>query len=289
MFENLYGLSCIENQVLAILREHGTDIRPLYRDCAMPMKELFFFLIYHGNKQEYFDRITRVQDLAKEIGIISMKLDTDDEKALAAIRNTHENEYILIRVSEEFTKEKLHARGLRSDHYVRASAAGSGIEIFNDIPEMSLILTEKEFAEAGGGDFFRIRIKREITLEDQKKLHASRVFKAERTDAFHFEASDFDPIRRFPNEPKDTGIRIKNMTGVYKTLRYRMAEYYGQHTDTVFIREYMPEIEKYYAMFEYYNLKRNASFEQYFDVFCRLNQLDNDLNEKLKKQLYKSY
>jgi hypothetical protein len=52
MINTLYGLSCLENHTLAILHERGMDIRPLYRDCAMPMKELFFFLIYHGNRRE---------------------------------------------------------------------------------------------------------------------------------------------------------------------------------------------------------------------------------------------
>ena len=315
MFENLYGLSCIENQTLAILREHGMDIRPLYRDCAMPVKELFFFLIYHGNKQEYFDRITRVQDLARELGIISMELcgrpagekvetrrpfpgaapvgeytlppkeNADLGEMMNAVRNVAKNEYILARVTEEFTKVQLHGRGLRDDHYVRVMANGDTFDILNDIPEITLSLTAEDFSAAYGGDFFKLRVNRDISDTDREKIHAARVFKAENHNEFFFDITDFDPIRRFPNEPEDAGIRMRNMAGVYKTLRHRLAEYYGQYTDTGFILERMPEAEKYYSVFEYYNLKKNISFERYFEVFEKLNDLDNELMKALKTGL----
>ena len=296
MFEHLYGLSCIENQTLAILRERGMDIRPLYRDCAMPVKELFFFLIYHGNKQEYFDRITRVQDLAREIGIISMELcgrnhklvskkTPDMNKAITALRSAKENQYMLVRVTEEFTKNQLRARGLRSDHYVRVTATGGCFDAINDIPEITLTLTCEELAAAYGGDFFKLRVNRDITNTDREQIHKSRVFKAEKNTEFHFDISDFDPVRRFPNEPEDVGIRLRNMAGVYKALRYRMAEYYGQYIDTDFIRERLPEAEKCYSVFEYYNLKKSIAFERYFEVFETLNQLDNELMEELKRRI----
>jgi len=303
MFENLYGLSCIENQTLAILRNRGMDIRPLYRDCAMPIKELFFFLIYHGNKQEYFDRITRVQDLAKELGIISLKLygqtvnqkkspimqpqHFNPEEMITALRNIKENEYILMRVTKEFTKERLRARGLRNDHFVAITINGNHFDVINDIPETSLTLTIEELNAAYDGEFFKLSLTRNITDADRKKAHIDRVFKAEKNTGFTFDISDFDPVRRFPNEPKEVGIRMRNMVGVYKTLRYRMAEYYGQYINTDFIRKHMNEVEKYYSLFEYYNLKKNTPFERYFEVFCKLNQMDTELNEELKVQLHK--
>ena len=315
MFENLYGLSCVENQTLAILTERSIDVRPLYRDSAMPMKELFFFLVYHGNKQEYFDRITRVQDLARELGIISLELcdrlaeetvtarrafsgaspignydlpavkSPNPARMIEAIRTTGDSEYILTRVTKEFTKNRLHARGLRDDHYVRVWAAGDGFNVLNDIPETVIALTAEEFAAAYGGDFFRLRVKRDLTDADRRRVHKSRVFKTESNDPFYFEIDDFAPVRRFPYEPKEIGLRLRNMAGIYKTLRYRMAEYYGQYADTGFIRERMPEAEKYYAQFEYFNLKKSQPFTEYFEIFRRLNQMDNELMEELKQRL----
>ena len=46
MFEGLYGLSCVENQVLAFLRQQEVDVAPLYYNSAVPLKELFFL---HGH------------------------------------------------------------------------------------------------------------------------------------------------------------------------------------------------------------------------------------------------
>ena len=62
MFEGLYGLSCVENQVLAFLRQQRVEVAPLYYNSAVPLKELFFFLVIQGIRPVYFDRVRRIQD-----------------------------------------------------------------------------------------------------------------------------------------------------------------------------------------------------------------------------------
>ena len=62
MFEGLYGLSCVENQVLAFLRQQEVDVAPLYYNSAVPLKELFFFMVIQGMSPVRFDRVGRIQD-----------------------------------------------------------------------------------------------------------------------------------------------------------------------------------------------------------------------------------
>jgi len=281
MLENLHGLSCIENHALAILREHGTDIRPLYRDCAVPLKELFSSLVCQGESREYFNSIIRVQDLAKKIGIISMRLYKQSfDELIAIISDTQGNEYILMRVTKEFTKQQLHARGFRDDHYVRVESAGEDFKVINDIPEITLELTQDELKSAYDGDYFKLCVNRAISDADRGNIHETRVFKAENQEIFNFDITDFESI-------PEVGIRIRNMAGVYKVLRYRMAEYHGQYVDTEFIKKRMPEIEKCFSLFEYFNLKKTISFEKYFEALVKLNQLDYEIMGELKLRLDK--
>ena len=70
MFEDIYGLSCIENQVLAILKERNQKIALTYSDSAMPVHEIFKIIVRHGVRQENFSHLRRVHDLLKELGVI---------------------------------------------------------------------------------------------------------------------------------------------------------------------------------------------------------------------------
>lgn len=299
MFENLYGLSCVENQTLAILRENGMDIRPLYRDAAMPMKELFFFLIYHGSKQEYFDRITRVQDLAKELRVLSLELrgrpadaweparkpfprvetlrkyglpavdNPDPWPVIRAIRAAEPGDYILCRVSVDFTKQRLHARALRNDHYVRVRSDGPEFEVINDIPEIVVRLTEQELIDAYAGDYFWMHINRPLNELDQTRCWEKRVFKAETHVPFRFEPEDFEPLLSRPDGVREVGIRMRDLMGVLKILYHRMAEYYGQYADVSVIREQIPAVEKQYAMLQYFTLKKESNFPSILICFVR--------------------
>ncbi|MDD4097014.1 MAG: hypothetical protein PHP22_12325 [Oscillospiraceae bacterium] len=287
MFENLYGLSCVENQTLGILRECGIDIRPLYYDAAIPMKELFFFLVYQGRKQEYFDRITRAQDLAKSLGVISLgRHHAECEEVERVIQKRKDGEYILVRVTTVFTKSVLHARGLRNDHFVRVEIFADSYKIINDIPETEIILPADEFGRAYADEYIRLKVKRELNNVDRNALWQSRNFKPEQYSSFYFNIHDFDgPDIKFLGRPEDMGIRIRNLAGIFKILNYRLAEYYGLYMDTAFILERMPEVEKYNALFEYYNRKENIPFEHYFEVFCKLNLISIDIQQKLKGKL----
>lgn len=281
MFDNLYGLSCIENHALAVLREYGTDIRPLYRDCAIPMKVLFDSLVYQGESREYFDRIIRVQDLAKELGIITMKLYRRGfHELITDINGENEYEYVFMRVTNEFTKTQLHARGLRDDHYVRVMPDNNDFKIISDIPEITLALTKDELATAYDGDYFKLCVNRDISDNDCEHIHENRVFKAENHEEFKLDIVDFNSI-------PEVGIRIRNMTGVYKVLRLRVVDYYRQYADTEFIKNRMPEVEKYFSLFEYFNIKKVTDIEKYFEVFCKINQLENEIMGELKQKLCK--
>lgn len=288
MFEKLYGLSCIENHTLCLLREHGLDIRPLYRDCAVPMKELFIYFCKNNIRPEFFDLIPRVQDLARKYEIIVMERHSVEfQEAMKIIRNMDfsKNEIVLARIKKEFTKDRLHARGLRDNHYARVWISVDTIEILNDIPEFKCVLTQEEFATAYDDDLFKMHVNHKIDKANAESLYQNRLFKAEESIPFCINLLNIEDVFQDITQPKDIGIYLRNLTGVYKILRYRMAEYYGQYTDTSFIRERMPEVEKCYSIFEYYNLKSNISNMQYFEVFNKLNQLENEIINELKKSL----
>lgn len=270
----------MENHVLSILTDQKINVSSLYHDSAVPMKELFFFLVLKGDKPEYFSRLPRIQDTLKNLGIISCTRwnQQNPEAVQNMIRNCKENEFVLCRVSPEFTQKTLKARGLRNDHFVLARAKENSFQIVNDLPHISVLLNSRDFGSIYSGQYFIITVLRTLTLQDQILLHKKRVFRPEKYLPFYFYESDFYAI-------EELGPKLRNLTGIFKILKYRTNAYYRSFVDTSFIEKVLPLIERYYAKFEYFNLKSTTTLSKYFELFSHLNEIEISLMEELKQKL----
>ena len=280
MFEGLYGLSCVENQVLAFLRQQRVEVAPLYYNSAVPLKELFFFLVIQGIRPVYFDRVRRIQDDLRERGILAFeKRDETLSFWLDRADDGSGPEASLILVTPAFTAETLMARGFRGDHYVRLLRRNRDWVIQNDIPDREVVLPLEELEKAYAGSGFCIRLCREPDRDDVRFFWSSRTFKPENHTAFWFYEQDLDGV-------PDVGIRLRDMTGIYKQLRYRTAAYYETHgLNTTFIWKKGAEMERIYALAEYYNLKRSIPPSQFFSLLNEIARMDNALMSELRMKL----
>lgn len=280
MFDQIHGLSCVENQLLAILKERGNDISPLYYNSAIPLKELFFFFVIKGDSPYRFYRIPRIQDELKDLGLIDMRLKRPKtiRTVREQIRRCKENEYVLLRVTTIFTKTVLHARGLRDDHYVRAVPDGNDFILYNDIPDVSVRLSARELGKSYAGEYFLIKVRGSIDQRISELLWNRRIFKAEKHVPFYFRAGDFEAA------PNST-LGLRNMIGVYKTMRRRLALYYGLWVNTQFIQNSIPAIDQCYAMAEYYNLRKTATDQKLFELLYQLNTKEVVMMDTLKQKM----
>ena len=278
----VYGLSCVENQILRLLDGRGWDITRLYANSASPMKELFYRIVRQGERFERFERIPRIQTLLREEGLLSVTMHAGDAaEALTAVRNAGKDEAVLTMVRPVFARNVLGARGLRDDHYVRALPEGAGLRLINDIPASTAFCPAEAWEEAYAGRYLRIAVLRENTPADDCKRHTRRLFRAEELEPFHFFPEDINGVDR-PEQ------RLRDLTGVYKLTRRQMREYYAAYTDTAFMEEPIRRAEKRYALFEYLNLKQGVSRERLFALFTELNEEELLLSERLRTQLTKN-
>lgn len=280
MFEGLYGLSCVEDQVLAILKERGNDIAPFYHHSAISLKELFFFMVIKGESPYRFSRMPKIQDELKQMEILDIHLKTPQNMRSVRdkIRNCKENEYVLIRVTPEFTRAELHARGFRKDHFVKVTAQEKDFVIYNDIPETTAVITAAKLGKIYDGEYLLITEKGKVDERLKQELWNNRIFKAEKHIPFYFRSYDLEGIENIP-------ARMRNMIQVYKIMRCRLAEYYGQYVNTEFVKKSIPMIEKYYAKAEYFNLRKNATMQQWFELLHNVNVQDVELMDTLKGKL----
>lgn len=278
MFEKIYGLSCVENQVLAILREKGNDISHLYYNSGMSLKRVFNFIVLQEQNPYYFKGISRIQDVLSQKGVLEIVFsDLSYSEVCDVISKLSENEFCLVKVTPEFTK-KLGARGFRDDHFVRVKYSDDQFMIYNDIPEKVVSFTAEQFEQVYAGQCLVFKIKKPIDSELKQNLYNSRDFRPE-----DYEQSPFDLSETSSEE--NLGIKLRNMIQIYKTMCYRMAEYYKNLVDTEFITKLMPQIEQLYALCEYYNLKKNTEPSRFAKIFEQIKDIDNKIMQELKTLL----
>lgn len=282
MFEDVYGLSCVENQLLALLREKGYDIRPLYHNAAVPLERLTGFFLREGGKSYQFYEVPRIQDELAALGVLQVRLIrmADRERLWEGLRNPRENQWVLARVTPSFTTNVLHARGFRGDHYVRVELRDNEVVLDNDIPEKRMRLETDAFSAAYADEILLVTLCRALDAEVEARLWERRVFCPEHGERETPDRQEALPAEILPG-------RLVDLLGVYRLLRCRMQAYYGQYVDTVFIGRVLPEIERLYARAGYAHL-RGGPDSRTGELLHTLEELDGalmgELREKLKKR-----
>ncbi len=277
----VYGLSCVENQLLFFLRERGWDIARLYANAAIPLQELFTLFVRRGERYERFERIPRIQTLLKEEGLLSLTRHTaDSRRAADEARAAGPDRAVLVMVTPDFARRALHARGLRDDHYVRLTAEGDGCRLRNDLPETEVLLSPQELDAAYGGNYLLAAVQRENTPQDDRRRWENRLFPAEALEPFSVGPEDFDSA--VLSDVPELARRLRDLAGIYKLTRYQMQAYYAPAADTAFMRELLERAEKRYAQWGYYHLKKETDPAPLIALFEALNEDETALIRRLQ-------
>ena len=283
MFENIYGLSCVENQVLSVLREQGMNITPLYYDSIRPFQDKISFFTKHDKGIEYFDIIPRIQNVLKKLGVITLSIvEQKSVKDLCLhldnISKEKSNTHLFIRCKPSFVKNELHARGWRDDHYVRIRISDNGYEIINDIPEKVLVVTESELSMAYDGSYLEMNVLRSLNDANKSFLWNARQYKPEDYEPLPF---DVNTLLENPN----IGLQLRNLAGVNKILYHRLERYYKNYINTEFMQEKLIQSNNFFAMLEYYNLRKNTSFAAYKTLLSQMDECESSIISELKERL----
>lgn len=175
----------MENQLLALLREEGNDIRPLYHNAAVPLEKLVGFFMREGGKPYRFYEVPRIQDELTELGVLHVRLIrmADRERLWEGLRHRREKQWILARVLPSFTTSVLRARGLREDHYVRVEMRDNALLLYNDIPEKTLRLEKAAFSAAYADEILLLTLYRGLDAQMKDCLWERRLFPPRRGES----------------------------------------------------------------------------------------------------------
>ena len=273
----IYGLSCIENQVLKIMDNEKIDISPIYANSGIPLKTLCKYFIENKKSYENFEEIPRIQDTLKKMGLISLKLmQSDSNKLKSIITNTGNKEYVFAKIAPEYVKNNLFARGWRNDHFVLILKKDDGYKLINDIPAITKNISNDELLKIYAGEYFELKINRDISDSEKQYLWNNRLFKPEEENEYHF-------VINYHGNIPGLAEKIRDMAVVYKISRQRMKVYYSAYFNTSFMGGYLQAIEKSLAGLGYMCVRKNFEMKKVFGILNDLCDVHNDSIKQIKK------
>lgn len=246
MFENIYGITCVENQVLYKLRFNGENIDRLYGFGFIPVNELFDDLIIKGKRPERLDSVKKIHDILKNRSVISLILKSgapDLEKTA------------LVMMKPEYVKRVLRARGLRDDHY----ALYDGSFIYNDIPDIQV--KADDFDDNYQGTYLEFIQNRPLSEDDY--------------DYFAYKPKEDRFTPPGTGNICNIGEKARNFIWIIKLLIYRIKAYGSIDCD-------ISEINRMFAASEYYNLRKITEADVYDELISKAAGLYISLKEGIK-------
>lgn len=244
VFNELYGLSCVENLLLFILKSYQYSYNYLFYNSFLSFNVVANAFIKENAKYTDFIKIPRIQDTAIDIGILEMSLSNSLKFDDAASVKT------LITVKPEYIKNKYNVELWRNDHYILIHRDCEQCIYINDNPRDSGVITLETLHNIFDGKVIKFKLNEDLT-EDLKEILRQRFFdslsKINQTIFLpSIDLSDLKPLR--------------DALGIYKILTRRLYAFSSLCMNADFITEQIKYLDKQYMLIEYMRIKNEINY-----------------------------
>ncbi len=253
LLNGLYGISCIENYVLYILRREGFSYQYLYFQSGLSFGEIADEFVHRNARFAYFYRIKRLQNIAAENGLIHMMSDS-----WVDFSDLCNHDFVCVMVKPEYIKKKYHVDLWRDDHFILLSEMDeSRFYYLNNTPRDAGLISCKELQQVCGGGMVAIDIGWDVTEELQQKF-LYQMIQSIRIDDItaEYDIGDF-------------GI-ARDILGICRILRKRLYEFSSQYLDSGFLLPYLNLLDKQYMSIEYMRLREKMDRKKLNDMMLEV-------------------
>lgn len=209
IFNDIAGLSCLENYLLYVLITENYPYQYLYYKSYLLLPTIIASFL-HGNKYESFYTIERLQQIAAENHLIRIHRYEDSD-----FSHFQSHDFNCIMVRPEYIKEKYGIDLLRDDHYMILCPAENTDEYayINDIPRDIGVIKYSEMERVSAGKMFCFDI---LKFPDKKKKekflrYLYNSIKLEKTVQIDFNQIDI--------------VTARDILGIYKIVSRRLIDF----------------------------------------------------------------
>ena len=251
-YQNILGLTCVENHVLAYLRAQGFDIRDCYVGSDIKFANLCLQFM-SDTENLHTNSIPRLQERLKEDSIISLKRYKDTTFEMLINATSGDSDTILVRIDKDFAVTKFGARGWRDDHFAALQRDDNVFRLINDAPPAECVVCKGELRDIYQNDYFILGFLRHYTQD-------------ERLGMYQTYEGNVQSQSNMPDFTADNAaISFRDALQVYKTLQYRAKAYESLFADTP-DQTKLQELNKIVMQVEYARLRKQLTPERMAEI-----------------------
>lgn len=245
-FDNIFGLSCVENLLLYILNSQDYSYKYLYYDSYIPLNRIIESFISKKESYANFTQISRIQDTAKNHGLIAQ----NNYNKFCDIP-CEEDAWVCVMVKPEYIRFKYSVNLLRNDHFVLlADKTSAGYVFVNDTPRDFGLITTDELPMINDNIAISFSIIKDVDDYLKDEFYTKMIEQ--------LSIDNFDTISNFTT-CGDIYI-IRDIVGIYKIIQRRLYNFISLYGDVEFMQENIEAIEKLYSAIEYMRLRNRIDY-----------------------------
>ena len=250
---NGYGLSCIENYVIAILKKYISNWETIFFKSFILFEDILRDFAVYKEKYAYFSGVERIQDVCSELGLIQINYESN----ISMEEIQDDLDFAFVRVNEKFIRDNYKTKLWREDHFIYVKKMAEGWFFVNDTPLDEGRISNPYFEQIFSNECFYLSLNRRH-LEDESCLEyfLGNLKKDSKKD-INFKA---------------TCLEFRDAIGVMRVIYRRISLYLSRYMQIGMIDSFVNELDKIYMKAEYMNLKGiwdNTQFKMYFDFVLR--------------------
>lgn len=252
-FNCTYGISCVENLLLYILKSNNIAYQYLFFDSFISIYDIIYDFLYKGNSFENFTPIKRIQDLAEQEQIIGIEL-----LNTSSIPAELDNKYCCVMVQPDFIWDNYKTKLLRDDHYVLLHPCDNhNYYYINDTPRDIKKVSSDNINSYYAGRAILFDIKTDISKDKQKDYLRRLICKINET------------ILKAADLPSDI-LLTRDIIGILRILRKRLVYMVSEYINTEYWQTYLNELDGLYAKIEYMRLRNKYNIETINSIWSKV-------------------
>lgn len=268
LFDRVLGISCIENYFLYVAAYIGIDFRTMYANSYISINEIAHTFIDKKISYAFFNKISRLQNIAYELGIINLTYKSN----ISYISDC--NCYCCIKVNRNFIKKLYERVPWRDDHYMLVcSKENEKFVLLNDIPRDVVEVRVEQLHQVYDGNIVCFKFLMKNISDDIKDKLLNQFL----TSLLHPNLScgfEFDNLEI-----------VRDIIGIIRITRKRIREYSSIYINTDFMADYIAKIDKTYAMIEYLRLRNRFDYNEVKQSFAEIRENDLRMIGKLNREI----
>lgn len=273
-----YGLSCIENYVMLLLKEYNKEWEYIFYKSYLSFFEIFDEFYIKKKQYSYFKKIPRLQEVGVELGKFNIR-----DIIKKNIKELFQQASIAaICVTPEYIEEKYKTRLWRDDHFILLQNYNKDLYAYiNDNPQDEGYLSLEELNKIFTGEAILFEMKNNSFTDEQKKKMVQYFYESV------VNAEDNDDKTIFNGNIEIDMIR--DMLGVLRVVVKRTAAFCNKYFNVDFLDEYYSSLDEYFAKLEYMRLRKRYSLEGLHEIVNNIYIKDNSIKKILTERLANIY